>query len=951
MNSKLTAKDLNHDLPHNVRINASGDPHHSFQPSISEKKFTMTEEEAKSGSSPIRRWFLDENGYKWLGKCSMASLHSYSYGKSYISDYFGDYKECLAMRLYSLFGATTPAITLSLQSLHQQDKVKFAGYVDDLYTPKLHVMSKFIDGFQELGENFIGDYKQSLHKDSYCYLYNKEKFPLKGFGRVIVIGILLHDYDCVGNSGGNMGYIINHEKKCAEIVKIDPGEALSFASDMSLAESLANPPEKREALLGTNGSRLNYAELSQDDQKELIQAAREILKTLDSKIEELFQPFLKLDERFQTILNHLLKRKEDLLNAFSPEVRTLIMSQVRELDERKAETLMTKWGEKKIEKSSLLTQQEFREKTDLILDNTRLRTISIEKNSHFVGRDSELLHLKKLFSENNRIIGCAIVGGAGLGKSQLAAEYVNRNREELYSHVIWLQAELSDLIPNQLQIYLQTYFKKRLTHDKMEKSKIVHQFYQTLSEVILNAGTKVKKKCCIILDNAENPEQVADYLPDLKAFPNLNIDILLTSRYQKWEKPFNTKIEMQAFGVDEIQTYINQYFPNAKKDDDDTGKSSDILRLNELLGGLPLAISQSIAYIKQKGITISSYCDQISNIQQEDDLKLGETESVSRNLPTLTLALAALRSKNQCVETILDILAYLSPDDINEELLFDSWKQYNRNHGLKTFDEALQLLTSYSIVTLNTVEPIRHEGKKDTNMVEGASDSIQIAIHRLTQQVIRLNHRRSGVYKRNYENVLDWVSARLNFDYKDMKDVGRAGLFVPHGMFLEGLPNTLDDQKMAALQESVGRHQLYVAGKYDLALKYLEKVLSFREKHLGKDHPSTGAILGDLGNAWGSLGDYEKQKDLLTRVLEINEKHYGKDHPRTGITLNNLGNAWGSLGDYVKQKDLLTRALEIFEKHYSKDHPQIGVSLASLGHAWGGLGDYEKKKRSLNSST
>ena len=97
----------------------------------------------------------------------MASLDSYSYGKGYNSDYFGDYKECLAMRLYSLFGAITSEITLSLQSLHQKDKVKFAGYISDLDTPKLHVMSKFIDGFKELGEHFIRDYKQSLHKGSY----------------------------------------------------------------------------------------------------------------------------------------------------------------------------------------------------------------------------------------------------------------------------------------------------------------------------------------------------------------------------------------------------------------------------------------------------------------------------------------------------------------------------------------------------------------------------------------------------------------------------------------------------------------------------------------------------------------------------------------------------------------------------------------------------------------
>ena len=119
MYSKPIATTLCHDLTSSILPHANGDPHNSFQPSISKKKFTMTDQEAKNGSSPIRRWFLDENGHKWLGKCSMASLHSYSYGKAYNSDYFGDYKEYLAMRLYALFGAITPEITLSFQSLHQ----------------------------------------------------------------------------------------------------------------------------------------------------------------------------------------------------------------------------------------------------------------------------------------------------------------------------------------------------------------------------------------------------------------------------------------------------------------------------------------------------------------------------------------------------------------------------------------------------------------------------------------------------------------------------------------------------------------------------------------------------------------------------------------------------------------------------------------------------------------
>ena len=129
--------------------------------------------------------------------------------------------------------------------------------------------------------------------------------------------------------------------------------------------------------------------------------------------------------------------------------------------------------------------------------------------------------------------------------------------------------------------------------------------------------------------------------------------------------------------------------------------------------------------------------------------------------------------------------------------------------------------------------------------------------------------------------------------------------------------------------------------------KILEALLSEiidSEIQNGRDHPDTGIKLNNLGNAWGSIGNYERKKDLLTRALEIFEKHYGRYHPETGIALTYLGNAWGSLGDYEKRKDLLTQALEINEKHYGIDHPQTGITLTYLGNAWGSLGDYEKQK-------
>ena len=115
----------------------------------------------------------------------------------------------------------------------------------------------------------------------------------------------------------------------------------------------------------------------------------------------------------------------------------------------------------------------------------------------------------------------------------------------------------------------------------------------------------------------------------------------------------------------------------------------------------------------------------------------------------------------------------------------------------------------------------------------------------------------------------------------------------------------------------------------------------------GRDHAQVAITLGNLGNAYGDLGDHAKTRDMLERALAIKERAYGRDHPEVAITLTNLGNAYGSLGDHAKKRDVLERALAIDERAYGRDHPQVAITLGNLGTAYGDLGDHAKKRDML----
>ena len=128
-----------------------------------------------------------------------------------------------------------------------------------LEIPRVHILSKFIDEYKPLGERFMSDYGKTNKE---CY-FVEEGVPLVGFGRALAVATFLYDFDCVGNSGGNMGYVIKDGK--ASIVKIDAGEALPFFGDTSGAEGLNHSPDTRDMIMDTGGTKISFEKLSKRD--------------------------------------------------------------------------------------------------------------------------------------------------------------------------------------------------------------------------------------------------------------------------------------------------------------------------------------------------------------------------------------------------------------------------------------------------------------------------------------------------------------------------------------------------------------------------------------------------------------------------------------------------------------------------------------------------------------
>ena len=222
-----------------------------------------------------------------------------------------------------------------------QEFKKLPQNVPRLDAPRLHMMSRFVEGFRELGENFLTDYAKQP-KDDYCKVAG---IPLKGFGNALAVATFLYDYDCIGNSGGNMGYVI--KDFCTQIVKIDAGEALPFVEDLSSAQGIRHDPRERNMLIGTGGTKISFLELNKADQKEFAATAKAILECPDKELEAIFKEVISTDKRFEKVLKHLLERKSKFLYAFTPEVRKLLDIEMKKLQEIDAREMQQNWLDNK----------------------------------------------------------------------------------------------------------------------------------------------------------------------------------------------------------------------------------------------------------------------------------------------------------------------------------------------------------------------------------------------------------------------------------------------------------------------------------------------------------------------------------------------------------------------------------------------------------------------------
>ena len=153
--------------------------------------------------------------------------------------------------------------------------------------------------------------------------------------------------------------------------------------------------------------------------------------------------------------------------------------------------------------------------------------------------------------------------------------------------------------------------------------------------------------------------------------------------------------------------------------------------------------------------------------------------------------------------------------------------------------------------------------------------------------------------------------------------------------------SALPDEKLDGLLKDYAQF-LYDYGKYKEAEQVYLRLVSLREKVLGKNHSDTAESYNDIGTTYDKLGHYTKALDYHFKALDIYEKVLGLEHPDTATSYNNIGLVYNSQGDYPKALEYYFKALDIVKKVLGEEHPNTASSYNNIGGVYYDQGDYPK---------
>jgi tetratricopeptide (TPR) repeat protein len=548
-----------------------------------------------------------------------------------------------------------------------------------------------------------------------------------------------------------------------------------------------------------------------------------------------------------------------------------------------------------------------------------LNNVPYSHNPNFTGRAEmlERLHRQLNRAEGRAVISQAITGLGGVGKTQLALEYIYRHEAE-YDLIWWLRADgVLNLAADVAGLAVALGEHNPDNPDQQAAINAAHRWL-----------VQTDKRWLLLVDNADElpPRTLLPYLP-----AGGQGHILITSRRVDWSGFAGQAavLPLDVFTLSEALAFLLQRLGTVDASEADVAEAN---ALAETLGHFPLALEHVAAYVQRAGSSLAEYRHLFETRWQE---LWAEAQPPERYHATITttweVAFARVRETAGAAE-LLNLCCFLAPENIPLDLIRNSqkpgfWEKpgFSQKPGFSALADPL--LLNKAVAALRDYSLLKREGET-------------IALHRLVQTVARDRMGEERV-RQWAEITVDLLAEEWPFDLHDMTTWASCGELLPHLQAACEQANVygIETNNLAFLNNEIGFY-LQHYGNLIAARPYYERALAIWEKVLGPEHPDKALSLNNLGYLLDSMGDSAGARPYYERALAIREKVLGPEHPHTATSLNNLGMLLKAMGDYAGARPYYERALAIQEKVLGPEHPDTALSLNNLGGLLQAMGEY-----------
>ncbi|MHA5051347.1 FxSxx-COOH system tetratricopeptide repeat protein [Streptomyces sp. SD15] len=531
-----------------------------------------------------------------------------------------------------------------------------------------------------------------------------------------------------------------------------------------------------------------------------------------------------------------------------------------------------------------------------------------QRNYAFTGRGVVLDQVREQLGSGISVVlpqSQALFGLGGVGKTQVALEYVHRFMAD-YDLVWWISAEdTANVVASLAEL------GARIGAPGGEDMTVVCQ-----EAVRMLASSVPTNRWLLVFDNADDPAQLLPHFP-----AGGGGHILVTSRNQAWAQEVEA-LPIDVFRREESVDHLTRRAPGL------SGAEADQVAI--AVGDLPLAVEQAAAWLAETATPVEVYLRQLDD---QTTAVLGINQPVGYPAPvaaTWNVSIDRLRERSPAAVRLLQLCAFLGPEPISTQLLYSK----EMIDALKPYDPALQ-----ERLVLGRV--IQEIGRFALAKVDQASSSIQV--HRLVQAVIRsqLSEEEQQQSRHVVHRVLAGFRPDADEPIDDPGTWSRFDVIWPH-LAASDARDCAEPETRRLLIDRV--RYLWKRGDFSGAQQLAQDLLEQWGPLLGEDNVQYLYLHFNLANVLRSLGRHVEARAIDTAVLERQHEVLGPSHPHTYLTTSSLAGDLTALGEYRSAVELAREAHEGFRDIFHESHPRTLSAANNLALALSMVGRYHEAR-------